>query len=421
MAQEQQPSLAPVALVTGGAAGIGWAICQRLAQAGYRIVIADRDGDLAASRAESLGAGHVALTVDLTDAQAASELVSRAAALFPQGLRLIVNNAGMTDTGGHVLCDMPQQAFERIIALNLTAVERICAAALQALAPGGAVVNIASGAAWRPLPLRGPYSATKAAVVALTEGLADTFAGRGLRISGVAPGYTLTPLIRDLSLAGRVDLKAVAASIPLARLAQPDDIAQAVAFLASDAGAALAGQVLLVDGGGSQGQASANATPAPGPHEGTGQIAWLGAAPVDAGLAHSSPDALSTIRPLAAVVDATALVGASSPAEALHRARETARACAAHPARCRDFALVFVLPAGGSATEMAAHAARAMLARTLALEWAGAGMRVNTIAWEGRDPALLEALCRFVGGPGAGYITGQTLVAGRLPATIGLP
>ncbi|MCC6000802.1 MAG: SDR family oxidoreductase [Pararhodobacter sp.] len=418
---------APFALVTGGAGGIGWAICQRLARAGYRVIIADLDSALAHQRAAPLGAAQAVLAVDLTDAQAAGSLIDRALVLARGRLQLVVNNAGMTDSGGHALCVMPDAAFDQIIALNLTAVERICAAALERLAPGGVVINIASGAAWRPLPLRGPYSATKAALVALTETLAAPFAAHGLRIGAVAPGYTLTPLVEELARAGRVDLGAVAAGIPLGRLARPEDIAHAVAFMASSEGAVLDGRTLPVDGGISQGQAApATAAPAPGRHEAPGTVAWLGHPPAkpDA-LALSSLSALKGIRPLAAVVDAGVPESDASPASMLARAREIARACAAHPARCRDFSLTFVIRTGTKPAERAAQAGQAMLARTLALEWAGAGMRVNALNWREdnrkRDGMGLEELCSFLCSPEAGYITGQTIDAGQGPAQAGPP
>lgn len=405
------------ALVTGGAGGIGWAICQRLARVGYRLVIADLNADEARRRAASLGPDHAALGVDLTDAKAARDLLHHAAGMFGP-LRVVVNNAGMTDTGGHALTVMPLEAFERIIALNLTAVEEICTQAAQVLLPGGVVVNIASGAAWRPLPLRGPYSATKSALVALTEGLATEYAALGLRIGGVAPGYTVTPLVEELSRAGRLDLDAVAATIPLGRLAMPQDIADAVAFMVSDAGAALAGQTLSVDGGVSQGQAPQGDAPGCGTAEGAGALAWLGTSSDVAGVAVTTAQALDAIRPLGAVVDATALAEAT-PAEVLARARETARACAAHPDRSRDFALVFVAPTGDTPAKRAAQAGQAMLARTLALEWAHAGLRVNAVEWRGGGCADMVALCRFLTSAEARYITGQAIIAGHLPGHTG--
>jgi len=404
-----------VALVTGGAGGIGWAICQRLAGAGYRVIIADLDADTARQRAADLGTGHAALGVDLTNRQAAAALVARAAEQAGGGLRLVVNNAGMTDSGGHTLCAMPQAAFERIVALNLTAVDHICTAAQEVLKPGGVVINIASGAAWRPLPLRGPYSATKAALVALTEALAPAFAARGLRIAGVAPGYTLTPLVEELHRAGRLDLDAVAAGIPLGRLAVPQDIADAVAFMASDAGVAMAGQVLLVDGGSAQGQAPLTGAPEHGTQAGPGEMVWLGARADATGFVSANLESLGTITPLGAVIDGTQFRGGAAPADVLTSARETARACAAHSARSRDFALVFVSAPGDTPLDRAGQAAQAMLARTLALEWARAGLRVNAVAWRGGDDRELAALCRFLAGPEARYITGQTIVAGRLP------
>ncbi|WP_010142346.1 SDR family NAD(P)-dependent oxidoreductase [Oceanicola sp. S124] len=243
-----------VALVTGGASGIGRAICTRLAADGYRVALADIDSARAHAAAAELGAGHAAFSIDLTQAAQAQALPGKVCKALG-GLDLVVNNAGMTDSSGRGIACLPEADFARLVQLNLVAVEKICQAALGLLAPGGRIVNLSSGAAYRPLALRGPYSATKAAVTALTAALDAEAAPRGLRVSAVAPGYTLTPLVEDLAAAGRVDLEAVAAGIPLGRIAQPRDIAAAVAFLGSAAGAALGGQTLVVDGGGQLGTA----------------------------------------------------------------------------------------------------------------------------------------------------------------------
>ncbi|MCO6188486.1 SDR family oxidoreductase [Rhizobium sp. L1K21] len=402
------------ALVTGGAKGIGQAICQRLANEGFRVAVADIDIEEARHVAERLGGGHVAIQVDLTDPQAADALPAKAEAALG-GLDLVVNNAGVTDSSGRTLLDLPQAAFDRLVAVNLTALQCVSEAAAKILSPGASIVNLASGAAYRPLALRGPYSATKAGVVEYTAALAAQLKERQISVVAIAPGYTLTPLVEELEREGRVDLKKVSATIPLGRLAAPQDIAAAVAFSASAHGRTINGQSLLVDGGGSMG-------PPPemeGPPKGTsskGNIVLLGQNDRSDLSTLGLPrfDALTDAEPLAAVVDAGALGRALTPAQMLEWALSSAKACAAIANRTPDFNLVFVVDRGESPSARAAAAALSMLSRTLALEWAGSGMRVNTVLWQGPTLEGLGELCRFMIGDDASYITGQVLEASGL-------
>lgn len=390
------------ALVTGGANGIGWAIARTLAARGMWVAIADLDGMLASARAGELGPDHVALTVDLLDAEAASALPARAAEALG-GLDVIVNNAGMTDSGGLAITEMPDDRFARLVALNLTAVERICAAAIDLLAPGSSIVNLASGAAFRPIALRGPYSATKAGVVELTRALSDDFASQGVTVTAIAPGYTRTPLLEELNRQGRLDFAQVAAGIPLGRLATPEDIAAAVAFAAMPEAASLTGQTLVVDVGGQSGPAPTGAAPMSGTAN-AGATVVLG----DAALAA----AMGAETDLAAC-EAVATVIAVEREPQLDRLRDTARSLAALTTRARDFALVVVADLGHEAGHRAAARATGMLARTLALEWAPAGARVNAVLWDAAGRERLAPLCRFLGGADAGFVTGQVIRAGR--------
>jgi NAD(P)-dependent dehydrogenase (short-subunit alcohol dehydrogenase family) len=411
-AHSANPSQKRRALVTGGANGIGRAICLRLAADGYAVAVADIDHGEAARLCELMGLGHAALSVDLTDPQAAAELPAKAAAALG-GLDVVINNAGVTDSSGRTLIDLPETAFDRLVAVNLTAAEQVANAAGTVLRPGSAIVNLASGAAYRALALRGPYSATKAGVVALTSALAEEFEPKGIAVMAIAPGYTLTPLVKELERTGRVDLTAVAAGIPIGRLAQPEDIAAAVAYAASAVGRAINGETLIVDGGGLMGQAPE----APGPTLGkaaAGAVALLGATgDTDFGI----PGAVTCKRveqagPLSAVIDATAMIGNRSPADILQAAVATAKACAALRERTADFNLVYLVRTGTSPSARAAAAALAMLSRTLALEWARSGVRINTISWRGETQQQLGAVCRFLTGPDAAYVTGQTIHAG---------
>jgi len=405
-------------LVTGGAGGIGWAICQALAEDGARIALADIDGAAARSRVDELGPGHVALQADLIDRDVAAALPGRAAQALG-GLDVIVNNAGMTDTSGKPLIELPAAAFDRLVALNLTAVATICAEAPKVLRDGSRIVNLASGASWRPLALRGPYSATKAGIVALTKALAADYRSRGIAVSAVAPGYTLTPLVASLAAEGLVDLDKVAAAIPMGRLATPEDIAAAVAFAAGPDGRVLSGETVLVDGGGLAGPAPEAAGPAPGTVS-DGVIAALHAPEVlPAGraggiLALTDRSEIETAGPLRALVDFEALSTQSDPGTTLANIRETAIR-AANADRSRDFALLFVFGEGAGPGGTSSVAAGRMMAQTIALEWAPSGLRVNALEWRGSVTDGIGPLCRFLIGAGAAHITGQSLRAGPAP------
>ena len=404
------------ALVTGGAQGIGWAICRTLAARGYRIALADIDARSAEERVAELGDGHVALSVDLTDRAAALALPGRAASTLG-GLDAIVNNAGMTDSSGLPLTRLPKTSFDRVVALNLEAVEAICSQAGDIVGAGGRIVNLASGAAFRPLALRGPYSATKAGIVALTKALAPELAPKGISVSAVAPGYTRTPLVDALAREGRVDLDKVSASIPMGRIAEPEDIASVAAFLASAESHALSGETIVVDGGGLIGPAPAAVSPEPG-KGGAGRILAIGhpqwpndafcnkIIDIEQFFCHGDEP------PVSSVIDLTGLAPRSGAASDLDQMLRTAKFCAGLSSRSKEFAVLFVFRERHGPRDAATVAAQAMLARTLALEWAPAGMRVNALVWSGEALDGLEEVSRFLVGRDAGFVTGQAIHAG---------
>lgn len=235
-----------LAVVTGGAAGIGRAIAGVLAEAGATVVVADRDAGAAAHAAQELGG--IALALDVTDAagaeQLAADLVARHGAPH-----ILVNNAGIVQNGASLEIDLAD--WRRVIDVNLHGVFHTARAfGRHMVAAGqGSVVNISSicgEVAVHPQP-QAAYNAAKAGVNLLTKSLAVEWAGK-VRVNAVAPGYTAT----ELTLLGRSKpewFNTWLAGIPMGRLAQPREIALAVAFLASDAASYITGTVLTVDGG----------------------------------------------------------------------------------------------------------------------------------------------------------------------------
>lgn len=235
-----------LAVVTGGAAGIGRAISGVLAEAGARVVVADRDGARAEAAAAELGG--IALVLDVTDA-AACEAAAARLAEAEGAPDILINNAGIVQNAPAL--EVALDDWRRVIDVNLHGVFHTARAfgAPMVAAGRGAVVNISSicgEVAVHPQP-QAAYNASKAAVNLLTRSLAVEWAGR-VRVNAVAPGYTAT----ELTLAGRSRpewFETWLAGIPMRRLAEPREIALAVAFLASDAASYITGTVLTVDGG----------------------------------------------------------------------------------------------------------------------------------------------------------------------------
>ena len=241
-----------VALVTGGARGIGEAICRRLAADGWSVAIADLDAEAAAATAASISAaaGVAALGygVDIADLDAVDRLVAAVEAdLGPvEGL---VNNAG-TDVIKQFV-DSTTDEWDRIIAVNLRGTIGCCRAVLDAMIERGSgrIVNIASDAGRVGSSGEAVYSATKGGVIAFSKTLARETARHGIRVNCVCPGPTETALLGDLAEYSQKLYDALARAIPLGRTAEPDDIAPAIAFLLSDDAGYITGQTLSVSGG----------------------------------------------------------------------------------------------------------------------------------------------------------------------------
>lgn len=243
-----------VAIVTGGARGIGGAISRALALAGADVLIADlrqEEAECAAGRLRQESGRRVAAqAADVTrleDMQAAAQ----AAVERFGGVDLLVNNAGW-DRLMPFLKSTPD-LWERIIAINYRGVLNSCYAALPHLKTrgGGAIVNISSDSARVGSLGEAVYSGAKAAVVAFSKTLAREHARDHIRVNVVCPGLVDTPLLSEIKqeeFGGKV-LHAVTGAIPLKRLGQPAEIAPVVAFLASDEAGYITGQVISVNGG----------------------------------------------------------------------------------------------------------------------------------------------------------------------------
>ena len=234
-----RPTSASGALVTGGARGIGRAIVEELADSGHDVVVAD------VAPADGLPARWVEL--DVTDVEAVREAVARVDAETP--LRTVVNNAGIAFR--RPIHEVEPAEFDHLMAVNLRGVFFVVQAALRALVPRGAgsIVNVASTSSFTAST--GPmaaYDASKAAVRMLTQAAAREVAHTGVRVNAVAPGTVETDLTRGLATHDELE-ELARQRVPLGRLGRPEEIAAAVAFLASDDASYITGSVLVVDGG----------------------------------------------------------------------------------------------------------------------------------------------------------------------------
>ncbi len=243
--------LGRAAIVTGAAGGIGRAAAAALAARGAAVLLADRREEVEQAAAELAdgGAEVEARTVDVTEPGEVEAMVAAALARFGR-LDVLVNNAGAT---GHPtpLVDQDPAAFDRVFAINVGGVFLGTKYAMPHLAErGGAIVNVSSVTAVRPLPGLGAYSASKEAVVSLTRVAALEGAAAGVRVNAVLPGPTATRMI------GAEDFSA---DVPLGRVAAPEEPAAAICFLASEAASFITGETLLVDGGMSWGRAAEEA------------------------------------------------------------------------------------------------------------------------------------------------------------------
>lgn len=242
-----------VAIVTGGASGIGLAFCTSLAEAGYAIVIADLNGaDAAAERLTAQGHAALGVKTDVTSVADTEQMVAQATKQFG-GLDVLVNNAGLFTTLTLKPVDqISRDEWMKVMEVNTLGPFLCIKAALPALRArgGGRIVNIASTSPIKGTPFMQHYTASKGAVIGFTRSLARELGSENITVNAIAPGFTLSDGVLASGMEEKMGESARRTSRSIQRDQVPADLVGAVVFLASDGAGFITGQTIAVDGGG---------------------------------------------------------------------------------------------------------------------------------------------------------------------------
>ena len=234
-----------VAMVTGSTRGIGRAIAEALAKAGAKVAVIGRDQAKAEQAASEIGRGAKGFACDVTD-QAKVEAAIGAIEKELGQIDILVNNAGVTKD--NVFLRLADADFDTVFEANLKGAFRTIRAASRGMMKKrwGRIINISSVVGLIGNKGQANYAASKAGLIGLTKSMARELASRAITVNAVAPGFIETDMTNALTPEQR---EALAKQIPMERLGKPEDVAAAVLFLASDGGAYITGQTLVVDGG----------------------------------------------------------------------------------------------------------------------------------------------------------------------------
>ena len=247
-----------LAVVVGAASGIGRATAQAFARAGAELVLADRDSDGVEATATAIAASGGQATTRVVDVRERDQLNALADFASERGpLRIWANIAGVISS--FPVIEAEPEEVERILSVNLMGTYWGCAAAARAMLPQrtGSIINVSSAGADFPSPGLSAYSISKAAVNMLTRTLAAEVGSQGIRVNSIAPGYIDTPMVTyrfrtadGIDEAAKTEIfTSRAASAALRRVGTPDDIANAMIYLASDASSFVTGQIIRPNGG----------------------------------------------------------------------------------------------------------------------------------------------------------------------------
>jgi NAD(P)-dependent dehydrogenase (short-subunit alcohol dehydrogenase family) len=240
-----------IAIVTGGARGIGFAIAKRFLAEGAKVVISDIDTARGEASAAELGAACTFVAADVGEPRDAGKLIT--AALAHGGIDVLVNNAGIVHTADFL--DIAEADFDRVLRVNLKgaflvgqAAARQMAAQARAGRRGGAIINMSSINAVVAIPNQVPYCVSKGGIDQLTKVMALSLAPHGIRVNAIGPGSIMTEILQAVATDKKARRK-VLARTPLGRIGAPEEVAAVAAFLASDQASYVTGQTIYADGG----------------------------------------------------------------------------------------------------------------------------------------------------------------------------
>ena len=241
----QEETAVRVAVVTGGSRGIGRAICRRLALDGMKVCFSYINNKAAAEETMKGFPDMMAVQADVSTEEGCKAVMDAAAAAFGQ-IDVLVNNAGITRDG--LAMGMKTEAFDAVIATNLRGTFVASRLVLRGMIRNryGRIINMSSVVGIHGNAGQANYAASKAGVIGLTKSMAKELASRGITVNAVAPGFIATDMTEAMTETAK---QATLMAIPAGHMGRPEDIAEAVAFLASEKAGYITGQVLGVDGG----------------------------------------------------------------------------------------------------------------------------------------------------------------------------
>ena len=237
------------AVITGAAQGLGYGTAEVLAKAGARIAILDLQEEKAANAAQALpGDGHLAYRCDITDSEARAAVLNDIQSKA-SSIDILINNAGIQYHAAAE--DIDEEQWHQLFNVNLHSVVFMSrdVGRIMLAQGGGAIVNIGSIVSVTAMPRRTPYTTAKTAIIGLTRSLAVDWAGRGIRVNAVCPGYHRTALFDDYVERGVLDVERITKRIPMARIGTVEDVGKAVLFFVSPLSEYITGQHLVIDGG----------------------------------------------------------------------------------------------------------------------------------------------------------------------------
>ncbi len=241
-----------VAVVTGGGRGIGRGIALAFAEAGADVAVAARrahEVEAVADEVRQLGRRAFAMGMDVLDFPANDRLAEATVAELGK-LTIWVNNAGGNlDRTQRTLVDTPEDVWDTLVDLNLKSAWWGAKAAVEQMADGGNIINIASVAAWGPSPTAGPYAATKSAMINMTKTLAMELAPQKIRVNCIAPGLVPTEMFFETMKVDEAAVEEMGGQLPAGRAGKPEDLGAAAVYFCSPAAEWITGQTLAVSGG----------------------------------------------------------------------------------------------------------------------------------------------------------------------------